>query len=75
MNEKKKKILERIIIICLIVILIEVIAMGIMKIVRERNIDHIKALNDLIKVEDGYLGVGVSDFHQNNYVDENYEKT
>ena len=70
MNEKKKKILERIIIICLIVILIEVIAMGIMKIVRERNIDHIKALNDLIKVEDGYLGVGVSDFHQNNYVDE-----
>ncbi len=70
MNEKKKKILEKIIIICLIVILIEVIAMGIMKFVRERKIDHIKSLNNLIKIDDGYVGVGISDFHQNSFVDE-----
>lgn len=70
MDEKKKKMLERIIIVCLIIILIEVVAMGIMKIVRERDIDHAKSLNDIVKVEDGYIGVGVSDFHQNKYVDE-----
>ena len=70
MNEKKKKILEKIIIICLIVILTEVVVMGIMKIVRERKLDHIKSLNNLIKVDDGYVGVGISDFHQNNFVDE-----
>ncbi len=70
MSEKKKKVLGRIIITCFIIILLELVLMAIMKIGRERDIDRIKSLNDLVMVDDGYIGVGVSDFHQSKFVDE-----
>lgn len=62
--EKKdnSKLFKKIGIICGIVLVLELIIMLSMKIIRERNIDHVDALYDLIKADDGYIGVGISDF-------------
>ena len=78
-NEKKdnkSNLIKKIIIICFVLIIIELVAMLVMKIFRERNIDHIDAINDLIEVSDGYIAVGVSDFDGSNSVDKKiYEYT
>ena len=76
-NEKKKnKLFKRILIIGSIIVIFELIAMFIVKILRERNIDHIDTINDLISVSDGYIAVGVSDFDGSNSVDKKiYEYT
>ena len=66
---KKKKLLKRIMIICGIIIIVELLLMLIMHIVRERGIDHISNLYDVVKIDDGYIGVGVSDFYDSQYVD------
>ena len=72
MKNKKRKIFEKVIIICVAIILVEVIGMAIMKIVREKNVNRINSLNDMIKQEDGYVAVGISDFHQSKTIDEKY---
>ena len=61
-KDNKNKLLKKVVIGCFIVMILELIAMFVVRIFRERNIDHIDAVNDLIKVEDGYIAVGVSDF-------------
>ena len=70
MDVKKKKFLKKVMIICVAIIVIEVVAMLIMTIKNERGIDRVQGLNDVVKVSDGYVGVGVSDFHQNSFVKE-----
>ena len=69
MNDKKKKIIERVGIICLLIIIIELLIMVIMKSIREKNIERIDNLNDIVKVSDGYIAVGESDFYKSKFVD------
>ena len=59
---KKNKLIKKLIIICAVVILIELISMLIIKIFRERDIDHVDTVNDIVLVDDGYIVVGMSDF-------------
>ena len=70
MNAKKKKLIERIMIVCLVIIALELVGMLVIKIVNERKINRIEGLNDIVKVEDGYVGVGISDFHKSKFVKE-----
>ena len=65
----KDKLVKKVIIICLIAIIIELLAMFIIKIVRERNIDHVNTINDLVKLDDGYIVVGISDFYDSKNID------
>ena len=67
---KKKKIIKKVAIICILVIVIELFIMLIIKINRERNIEHIDGLNDLIVIDNGYIGVGESDFKGSKFVGE-----
>lgn len=69
---KKRKWLKKIVILCVVIIAIELIAMLIMKIMNERNIDHYDSLNDLIMVDDYYIGVGESDFDNSKFVSKKY---
>lgn len=64
---KKKKFLM-LLIICVSIIVIELFVMLIMYINRERNISHVNSLNDIVKTNDGYVGVGISDFHDSDNV-------
>ena len=68
-NKKKNNLLKKIFIICAVVISIEIIAMLIMKITRERDIVHLDAINDIIQTDDGYVAVGVSDFYNSKKID------
>jgi len=72
MDNKKKKKFEKIMIVCLIIIMIELGIMAIMKIVRERKIDRINEVKDVIKIDDGYITVGISDFHKSKFINEKY---
>ena len=75
-KEKNNKIIKKIIIISLSVIILELIAMLVIKVLRERNIVHTDIINDLIMVDDGYIAVGVSDFSDSKEVDsKTYEYT
>ncbi len=65
---KKMKLIKKFTIICALIIAIELLIMLIMKIVRERRIDHIDSLNDIIMVDDYYIGVGISDFSDSSFV-------
>lgn len=72
----KKKLIKKIVIVCIAIILIELVAMLIIKITRERSIDHVDLVNDLIKVSDGYISVGMSDFNDSKTIDKKiYEYT
>lgn len=76
MKQKKNKKILTIMIICIIVILIELLIMLIIHISRERTINHIDSLNNLIKTNNGYIGVGISDFNNSNYLSKKiYEYT
>lgn len=68
MKKKRDKLIKRVVIICLIVIIVEILSMFIIKIIRERKIEHLDILNDLILVDDGYIGVGTSDFNDSKWV-------
>ncbi len=73
---KKLKLLRRIIVFLILLIVIELLVMAIIKLIRERNINRINMLNDVISVDDGYVVVGMSDFHNSKSVKEkNYEFT
>ncbi len=61
-KNKNKKMIKKIVIACIVIILIEIVAMFVIKVLRERKIDHVDVINDLIKVDDGYIAVGISDF-------------
>lgn len=63
------KLLKRLFIICVIIVAIELISMLVIKIFRERDIAHFDTLNDVIKVDDGYIAVGISDFDSSSFVD------
>lgn len=65
---KKNKFLKRIIMFCIIVIVIEIIAMFIMYLLRERKLVHVEDLYDIKEVSDGYVAVGISDFHDSKFV-------
>ena len=76
---KKKNmvdLMKKIVIICIAVIVMEVLIMLIMMISRERKIDRVNMLNDIVKTSDGYVAVGVSDFHNSKSVlEKTYEYT
>ena len=69
MDKKKAKLIKRIFIIGIIIVIIELLAMFVLKIVRERNIEHMDTIEDIIKIDDGYIGVGVSDFSSSKNID------
>ena len=72
----KKNIIKKIAIICIVLIAVELIAMFMMKVFRERGIDHYDAINDVIETSDGYIAVGVSDFNDSDTIKEKiYEYT
>lgn len=74
-NIKNRKFLL-IIILCIAIITVELLIMLIIHISREKNIDHIDNLNNIIKTNNGYIGVGISDFHNSKYVSKKiYEYT
>ena len=50
-------------IFCVAVIVLELLIMLLMKIGRERDISHVDSLNDVIMVDDYYIGVG-AELHQ-----------
>ena len=66
------KLLKKIIIFCIVIIAIELLAMLVMKIINERKIDYIDNLNDVIMVDNYYIGVGVSDFNNSSFVSKKY---
>lgn len=70
MKNKTNRILKKIIIGCIAIILLEFIIMAIMKVTRERKLDRVNYINDIIKVDDGYVTVGISDFHDSDFVSE-----
>lgn len=73
---KNNKLIKRIVIICIVVILIELILMMGIKLFRERKIDHVDTINDLIQVSDGYVSVGISDFDNSKNINKKtYEYT
>ena len=75
-KKDKRNLIKKVVIGCIAIVLIELIAMLAVKIFRERGIDHVDALNDLIKVDDGYIAVGVSDFDDSKDVNQKiYEYT
>ena len=65
-----KKKIKGIVFVCLAIIFIELIIMLVVKISRERKLDRINIVNDLVKVDDGYIAVGVSDFHDSESISE-----
>lgn len=76
MEGKKKKIIKKIALICIVVIVIELLTMAIVKVIRERKINHINSLNSIIRINDGYVGVGISDFYKSDFVKQKiYEYT
>ena len=66
MNNMKNKLIKKIIIICLSIILLELVLMLVIKIFRERDINHVDTIYDLVMVDDGYIAVGISDFDSTN---------
>jgi len=76
MENRKKKLIERIAIGCLVIIIIELLIMVTMKVLRERKIERIDNINDIKKISDGYIAVGESDFNKSKFVNsKNYEYT
>lgn len=69
---KKKGLMKKIVIICVTIIFLELFIMLIMKITREKSIDHTDGLNDIIKVDNYYVGVGESDFDHSKFVNKKY---
>ena len=72
--KKKEKLIKKILIIGVIIIAVELLGMLIIKILRERDIDHLDMLNDIIEVDNGYIAVGVSDFNNSSFVDKKIYK-
>lgn len=70
--KKKTKLIKKIMLFCIIVIVLEVLTMIVMKVIRERYITHIDSLNDVIMVDDYYIGVGISDFANSEIVNQKY---
>ena len=69
MDKKKLKIIKRVIVVLISIIVIELLIMGIIKIIRERKLEHVDSLFDVVAVNDGYVAVGVSDFSNSDFVD------
>lgn len=69
---KKMNLLRKIIIACVIIITVEIVLMFGVKISRERKINRIDMISHVEKIEGGYLGVGMSDFHDSKYVQEKF---
>ena len=68
----KLKLLKRVIIACSIIVIVEVALMVGIKVSREKKINRIDMICHVEKIENGYLGVGMSDFHNSKYVKEKY---
>ena len=67
---KNKKLIKNIVVFCILIIFIELLIMLVIKISREREIVHLDSLNDVIITDNGYIGVGESDFKYSKFVDE-----
>lgn len=61
-NEKKLKLLKKIIIGCVAIIVLELVVMLGTYIYRENKIDYSDGLNDIQKIDNGYIAVGYSNF-------------
>lgn len=70
MDKKLKKKVKKIIKVCLIILLIELIILLGFWFYRKTTLQYKDVLNDVIKVDDGYIMVGYSNFHNSDYVDE-----
>ena len=68
-KDNKNKLIKKVIIVCITIIIIELVAMFMIKVFRERGIDHVDTYNDLIKIDDGYIAVGISDFDDSKSID------
>ncbi len=67
---KKIVLIKKMIIFCIAIIVIELAIMLIIKINRESEIEYFDGLNDLIVTDNGYVGVGESDFKYSKDVSE-----
>ena len=65
---KKNKKFHLIFIICISIIILELSIMAIIHILREREIEHIDNINSIIKTNNGYIAVGISDFYNSKNV-------
>ena len=61
-NNQKMKLIKRVVIICLVIIVLELIIMVGVYISRENKINYNDNLNDIKQISDGYIGVGSSNF-------------
>ena len=68
-KKDRYKLFKRIGIICGVILILELISIMILKVVRERGIDHVDSLYDFIETDDGYIGVGTSDFSSSKTID------
>ena len=66
--EKRKKLIRNIVIICSLIVIIELIIMLFIKIKRERDIVYYDGLNNVIRIDEGYVGVGESDFKNSEFI-------
>lgn len=72
MSNKKKKVLSIITISCFVIMVIEFILMACYRFISEKNINRINGISDIIKIDGGYIAVGMSDFHNSHYINEEY---
>ena len=72
MSEKRKKILSVVIITCFVIIIVEVILMAGYKLSLERNVNRLNSISDIAKIDNGYIAVGLSDFHNSHFINEEY---
>lgn len=70
MDKKVKKKIKKIVKICLIILLIELLILLGFWFYRKTTLEYVDVLNDVIEVEDGYVIVGYSNFHNSDFVDE-----
>lgn len=61
-NNQKLKLIKRIVIICLVIIIVELILMGVSYINHEYSINYLDGLNDIEVIDDGYIAIGSSNF-------------
>ncbi len=67
-----KKILKKISIVLIIVLVIELLVWLIIRNYRENSLSYEDNYNEVIAIEDGYLAVGCSNFHNNKDIEEKY---
>ncbi len=70
MSEKKISILKKLSLVCIIIMILEMLIMFVMKWTNERKLERIDTINGIEETKDGYITVGMSDFHNSKSVHE-----